>query len=104
MSALTITPPSTWPITAPQAITAEYSESARARPAPENVRWMRLITWGIISAAAAPWMSRKVTSEVVFGASPQASEATVKPARPSRNARPCPKRSPRRAPVTSSTA
>ena len=99
-----MTPPSTCPITAPQAITAEYSDSALARAGPANVRWMRLITCGIISAAAVPWMNRNVTSVAVFGASPQVSDAIVKPARPTRNARPCPNRSPSRAPLMSSTA
>ena len=62
------------------------------------------MTCGIISAAAAPWISRNVTSVAVFGASPHASDATVNPANPARNARPWPTRSPMRAPVISSTA
>ncbi len=87
-----MTPPSTWPTTAPQAITAEYRESARARAAPENVRWIRLITCGIISAAAdALEQPERRPALPVFGASPQASDAAVKPIRPRRNTRPCPK-------------
>jgi hypothetical protein len=43
---------------------------------------MRLITCGIISAAAVPWMKRNVTSVAVFGATPQARDARVKAASP----------------------
>ncbi len=52
--ALISRPPTTWPTTAPPASTAEYLLIARARAGPAWVRWMRLSTCGIISAAPAP--------------------------------------------------
>ena len=47
-------PPTSWPTTAPPASTAEYLLIARARAGPAWVRWIRLSTCGIISAAPAP--------------------------------------------------
>jgi hypothetical protein len=102
--ALSSRPPAICPTTTPPASTAAYALMARARGAPLNVRWIRLSTCGIIMAAPVPWTKRSATSTPVDEASPQPSEASVNTDRPARNTRRWPSRSPRRAPVTSSTA
>lgn len=45
-------------MTAPRATAAEYIPNALARAWPVKLRWIRLITWGIITAAPTPWTSR----------------------------------------------
>jgi hypothetical protein len=61
-------------------------------------------TCGVMSAPATPWKARATMSAAGVGASPPASEAQVKPARPSTNARRRPITSPSRAPVTTNAA
>src|SRR5215216_2926234 len=61
-------------------------------------------TCGVMGAAAAPWKARAAMSVAGVGASPPASEASVKPASPVRKARRRPTTSPSRAPVTTSVA
>ncbi len=102
--ALISRPPTIWPTTAPPARTAEYMLIARARDGPVWVRWIRLSTCGIISAAPAPWAKRSATSRPAVPASPQPSEASVNRTSPDRNTRRWPTMSPSLAPVTSSTA
>ena len=84
-SALTSSPPTTWPATAPPASTAAYRRIGRARAGPGKDRWMRLSTWGIMAAAPAPCTNRSVTSTLVEPARPQPSEARVNKATPNRN-------------------
>ncbi|GAA3508566.1 hypothetical protein GCM10022416_62760 [Actinomadura keratinilytica] len=103
-SASTSSPPAIWPTTTPPPITAAYRPSARARAAPVKFRWIMLITCGVSIAALAPWANRNATSRPVDGATPHASEAAVNAARPTRNMRRGPARSPSRAPVISRTA
>ena len=102
--AVTSSPPTICPATAPPAMTAAYSRIAPAREVPVNVRWIRLSTCGIMAAAPAPWMNRRAISMPVDVARPQPSEARVNRASPARNIRRCPTMSPSRAPVTSRTA
>ncbi len=78
---------------------------ARARgPGAVKVRWIRLSTCGIITAAPTPWTKRSATRAPADGARPQPSEANVNSAAPARNTLRWPRMSPSRAPVTSSTA
>src|SRR5919204_445134 len=77
---------------------------ARARVSPSYWAWMIDSTCGVISAAVAPWQARATISAAGVGASPPASEDSVKPARPSTNARRRPRTSPSRAPVTTNVA
>jgi hypothetical protein len=51
---------------------------------------MIVATCGVIIAHADPWATRATISTAPLGASPQASEAIVKPPRPSMNSRRCP--------------
>ena len=102
--AVTSAPPITCPATNPDDSTAVYALRARARAAPLNRSWMMLMICGIIAAAPAPWTNRAAMSAPMSGASPQASEASVNTATPSRNIRRRPARSPSRAPVISSIA
>ena len=60
--ALISRPPASCPTTAPPASTAEYQLIARARAGPAWVRWIRLSTCGIITAAPAPWTKRSAIS------------------------------------------
>ena len=60
--------------------------------------------FGDISAAPLPWTIRAATSAPGSGASAHATEETTKIAIPRVNIRRRPNRSPRRPPVTSSTA
>jgi hypothetical protein len=103
-SAPTITPPSTSPATAPTASTAPNADNARARSAPVKRSWMTLMICGTISAAPAPWTNRSATSAAPVGASPHASDATVKTAAPVRYMARRPSTAPSRAPVISSMA
>ena len=103
-SALTSTPPSTWPTRPPRARVAAHRLSAWARADPVKLRWIRLKTWGTISAAPPPWIARTTIRTWLLGATPQASDATVKSVSPARNAVRKPKRIPSREPVISSTA
>ena len=59
---------------------------------------------GMMSAPPAPCTARAVTSQPTVGDSAAAAEAPVKMTRPARNIRRRPKRSPRAAPVSNSTA
>ena len=59
---------------------------------------------GIMSAAPMPWIARPATSQVSLGAKPIAALESAKMTTPKRNMRRRPKMSPRRPPVTSSTA
>ena len=102
--ALISRPPASCPTTAPPASTAEYLLIARARAGPAWVRWIRLSTCGIITAAPAPWAKRSAISTPAVPARPQPSEASVNSTSPPRNTRRWPRMSPSRAPVTSRTA
>ena len=102
--ALISRPPTSWPTTTPPASTAEYELIARARAGPAWVRWIRLSTCGIITAAPAPWAKRSAISSPAVPARPQPSEASVNRTSPPRNTRRWPAMSPSRAPVTSRTA
>ena len=82
MSAEISRPPSSWPAALAMPAVAPYRPSARLRASPVVVAWMVERTWGSIMAAAAPWSARKATSSSTFGASPQASDVTVKAAMP----------------------
>ena len=59
---------------------------------------------GIITDPNRPWNTRATIRNPALGASPQASDATVKPAIPSRNSRRRPIRSPSRPEVTRPSA
>ena len=64
---------------------------------------MIAMPWGMSSAPNAPWQRRAVMSMTGSTDRLQASEASVKPAMPTRNRRRWPYRSPSRPPITSST-
>ncbi len=81
-----------------------FSASARARAGPSKASCMTDMTCGDIAAADAPWARRATISASADQASPQASDDSVKPARPSRNSLRCPWSAPRRAPTISSVA
>ena len=104
MSADTSRPPTTWPTTLPMPAVAAYRPMARARRSPPVVAWIVASTWGTIIAAVAPCAALPTTSVAAVGASPQASDVTVKPAIPARNSRRRPNASPSRPPITSSSA
>jgi hypothetical protein len=59
---------------------------------------------GTMSAEPAPWTARAAISQPTVGASAQAADATAKSTRPAAYRLRRPKRSPRAAPVISSTA
>ncbi len=59
---------------------------------------------GIIIAEPAPWIARHTTSQVSLGEKPIAALEVAKTTTPVRNTLRRPNRSPRRPPVTSSTA
>ena len=59
---------------------------------------------GIMNAAPTPWTARLATSHASLGAKPMVALESAKVTTPKRNIRRRPKMSPRRPPVTSSTA
>ena len=60
--------------------------------------------WGMSSAPNPPWSARVTIRSSADGATAHRADISVKPNEPIRNSRRRPKMSPRRAPVTSSTA
>ena len=72
--ALISTPPAICPATVAPARMAEYLLIARTLASPVKVRWIRLSTCGIISAAPAPWANRSPISCPAEVAIPQPSE------------------------------
>ena len=85
-------------------MTGPNSPNALGRSSVENAERMMPKPWGIISAAASPWVRRNTISTRVSGAIPLSSELTVKSAMPIMNSRRRPNRSPRRPPTTRPTA
>jgi hypothetical protein len=100
----TSSPPTTCPAATPTARISEQAPIARARDSPSNSTWMIESTWGVMRAPAAPWKARAAMSAEGLGASLPASDASVKPASPIRNARRRSSTSPSRAPITTSAA
>ncbi len=97
-------PPSTGPIASASAETPAQVPIARPRSAAGKALVMIDSVAGIIRAAPAPWTARQATSQVSSGEKPIAALAPAKMPTPARNTLRRPKRSPRRPPVTSSTA
>ena len=97
-------PPSTWPETPPTPTVRPNQDSALARSSRGNVAWMTASTWGTISEAVAPWISRAMTSSAAELATPQSREAAAKASMPATNSVRWPYRSPSRPPVTSPAA
>ena len=77
-------PPSAWPTTALPDMARTRTLSARARARPSKLIWIPVSTCGTMTAAQAPCAIRAPISAPVPGARPQASEASVNPARPAR--------------------
>src|SRR6266536_3685877 len=69
MSALTSSPPASWPTTAAMPDVAPYKARARAFRSPSRVWWNVASTCGISIAAAAPWTIRAAISTPAAGAS-----------------------------------
>jgi len=97
-------PPTSWPPTAATSITVPYTLSALTRAGPVKRTPMIDSTFGAISAAATPCTSLATTSSVGVLAAPQPADASVNSARPAEKLRRRPKRSPRRAEVTTKIA
>src|SRR5437773_7312689 len=92
-------PPRTRPTAEPPTAMAAHTPSAFARSAPSaNVVVMIERAAGEMSAAPSPWSARQPISIPELTASPFKSDAVVKIARPTRNSRLRPTRSPARPP------
>ena len=92
-------PPRSRPNAPPDAAIALHTPSAFVRSSPSaNVVVMIESAVGATSAPPRPWTPRATTSHVSQVASPQSREAPLKSARPSRNSRRRPNRSPARPP------
>ena len=77
-------PPSSGPTRKATPAVAPHSAIADPRRAGGKVRVMTAIVCGVIIDAPRPWTTRAPMSQPMVGASPQASEARVKIARPVR--------------------
>ena len=97
-------PPSSGPSASAIADTPAHMPIALPRSAGGNVLVMIESVPGIISAAPQPWIAREATSQPSVGAKPIVAEAAAKTTTPIRKTLRRPKMSPRRPPVTSSTA
>ena len=97
-------PPTTGPMASASALTPAHVPIALPRSSGGNVLEMIERVPGIMNAAPTPWTVRPVTSQASLGDSPMKAELAAKSTTPKRNIRRRPNRSPRRPPVTSSTA
>lgn len=92
------------PSTADRPITGPNGMNAFCRSASVNADFTIASPCGIITAPKSPWAQRAAISSPAVGASPQSSEAVVKPTMPIRNIRRRPTTSPSRALVSRPTA
>ena len=97
-------PPTSGPSATPRPLTPDQTPSATPRRSAGNASLSSVSVSGATMAAPAPWTARAAISAPVLGASAAAAEATVNTPRPRTNMRRRPKRSPKAAPVISSTA
>jgi len=97
-------PPRTGPMASASADTPAQVPIALPRSCGGKALVMIDSVAGIISAAPMPWIARPATRALSVGASPMAALESANTTTPTRNARRRPKMSPRRPPVTSSTA
>jgi hypothetical protein len=97
-------PPRTGPMASAIAETPAQVPIALPRSAGGNALVMIDSVAGIIIAEPMPWIARQPTSQVSLGEKPIAPLDSANTTTPARNTRRRPKRSPRRPPVTSSTA
>ena len=97
-------PPRTGPMASASADTPAQVPIALPRSCGGKALVMIDSVAGIISAAPMPWIARPATSALSVGASPMAALESANTTTPTRKARRRPKMSPRRPPVTSSTA
>ena len=100
----TTAPPTSGPIATPRPEIPDHRPSTSPRLPAGNASESSVSVSGMTAAAPAPWTARAAISTPVVGASAAAAEATVKTPSPIANMRRRPKRSPRAAPVSSSTA
>ncbi len=97
-------PPRTGPIASASADTPAHVPIALPRSAAGNALVMIDSVAGIIIAEPMPCIARQPTSQVSFGEKPIAPLESANTTTPKRNTLRRPNRSPRRPPVTSSTA
>ena len=97
-------PPTTGPIASASADTPAQVPIALPRSSAGNVTVMIERVAGIMNAAPTPWTARNATSQAWPGAKPIAALDSANTTTPNRNILRRPKMSPRRPPVTSSTA
>ena len=97
-------PPTTGPIASASALTPAHVPIAVPRCSAGNAWVMIASVAGIMNAAPTPWTARKATRSVSLGANPIARLDRPNTVTPNRNILRRPKMSPRRPPVTSSTA
>jgi hypothetical protein len=97
-------PPTTGPIASASADTPAQVPIALPRSSAGNVTVMIESVAGIMNAAPAPWRARPATSQPSPGARPIAALESANTTTPKRNILRRPRMSPRRPPVTSSTA
>ena len=100
----TIAPPTTGPSATPRPEMPDHAPIASPRFSDGKASASSVSVSGVTIAAPTPWRARAVINAPVVGASAAAAEAAVKMARPMRNIRRWPKRSPSAAPVSSRTA
>ena len=101
---MTIRPPIVGPATEARAVTPPMTPSAAPRRSAGKIEVTITSACGERIAAATPWTTRATINWVASCESPQAAEARVKSASPPMKSVRWPKMSPRRPPVTSSTA
>ena len=97
-------PPTTGPIASASADTPAHVPIALPRSSAGNALVMIDRVAGSMNAAPVPWIARPATSQACEGANPIAALDRANTTTPQRNIFRRPKRSPRRPPVTSSTA
>ncbi len=100
----TTAPPTSGPLEIASPATAPQAPSAAPRRATGTAAESSVRVSGVTIAEPEPWTARATISQPALGASAAAAEPAVKMARPMRNIRRRPNRSPRLAPVSSRTA
>ena len=100
----TTAPPTTGPRATARPLTPPQMPSARPRRAGDTAPDRIVSVSGVTIAPPTPCRARAAISQPMLGASAAAAEPSVKTARPTRNMRLRPNRSPSAAPVSSKTA